>query len=127
MGASYHRTSDDGRGQGWKEHFNQELSRLHAAPVDQGNWGPKRPASAVFCQAESIPSQIAKSNLPLPLVLATSGGGIQVKWSGSGVEFSVFIYSDGSLEYLLRSASGIESGSLDRIDQINAFVDRHFG
>jgi len=59
----------------------------------------------------------------LPIVVATSGGGIQVKWDQPGVEFSVFIYADNSLEYLLRDAAGTQSGKLTRIDEINDFVD----
>src|SRR5271168_1614664 len=99
-----YRSLDGGGGEGWRKHFSQQLQQLQHAPVDQGNWGPKKPESRVFGAAESIPAQIRKSNLPPPIVVATSGGGIQVKWIGSGVEFSVFIYSDGSLEYLLRNA-----------------------
>ena|SRR5271168_815140 len=110
-------------GERWKERFNQQLQRLRHAPVDQGNWGPKKPDSRVLAAAESIPAQIRNSNLPLPIVVATSGGGIQVKWDQPGVEFSVFIYADNSLEYLLRDAAGTQSGKLTRIDEINDFVD----
>jgi hypothetical protein len=126
MGNPSYRPSSGGGGGRWREHFNQQLDKLYYAPVDQGNWGPKKPGSSVFGAAESIPSQVRNASLPPPIVVATSGGGIQVKWDQPGVEFSVFIYSDNSLEYLLRNSSGTESGELRRIDQINDFVDRYF-
>lgn len=126
MGNASYRSPNGGGGKRWKDHFNEQLHKLHYAPVDQGNWGPKKPESLVFGAAESIPSQVRKESLPLPIVVATSGGGIQVRWDQSGVEFSIFIYPDNSLEYLLRSASGTRSGELRRIDEINDFVDRYF-
>lgn len=125
MGISYFRSNAGREGQ-WREKFSQQLHKLHDTPTDLGNWGPKQPEASVFGTAETIPASVRNSNLPAPIVVATSGGGIQVQWRGTESEFSVFIYSDGSLEYVLRHSGKTETGFLNRIDQINEIVDRNF-
>ncbi len=61
----------------WREHYKRELAKLHKLSADLGNFGPKCPASQIFRLAEQVEQNLKVSDLPLPLVMATSEGGFR--------------------------------------------------
>jgi hypothetical protein len=59
------------------------------------------------------------------MVMATSEGGIQIKWLNNSCEFSVFIYPNRTLEYLFKDSKGqYSSGGLESVYQINTLADQ---
>jgi hypothetical protein len=113
-------------GEAWRDHFNAQLQNLERI-VEYPEFGPRRPPSDVVSELSETVRQIGSSELPPPKVLATSEGGIQVKWRRPGSEFSIMVYPDHTLEYLLVSGSGpsrvVDSGDLIP-SHVNVFVAR---
>ena len=115
-----------GRDEPWRIQFDQELAKLDKLPRDNGNLGPKRPESNVVGIASRIPKDVKPGTFSSNLVMltATSEGGIQVKWHDPKREFSVFIYPDNTLEYLIKDIHGRhQSGTLRGLHEVNEFAD----
>ncbi len=99
----------------WRIAFDQELAKLDNLPRDNGNFGPKRPESNVVGIASRIPKDVRPGTFSSDVVMltATSEGAIQVKWHDPNREFSIFIYPDSTLEYLIKDTHGRhQSGTL---------------
>jgi len=110
--------------EGWRNNFSRSLSELNNFDGN-GNFGPNHPTPEVIEIAATIPEHIKEGRLPFDsvLVMATSEGGVQIKWQDLHREFSIFIYPDRTLEYLLRDAEGEStSGPLHFIDQVNEVI-----
>jgi hypothetical protein len=116
------RSTNRGKVDEWRRHFERELAKIRALPDDNGTWGPNRPQSSVI---EEV-SKIERDDIPLPNAAATSGGAVGVSWLKSGQEFSVFRYPDSNeFEWLLRSTTGTtESGTAFAVGQIAELIDR---
>lgn len=121
MGIGYTRKSPP-----WRDHFEKQLKNLELVP-NYAQFGPHRPHPEVMSELAHMVHQIGSSELPSPKVIATSEGGIQVKWRLSDTEFSIMIYPDHALEYLLIKGHGpskaVDSGNLIP-SHLNAFVER---
>lgn len=116
-----------GAADGWREQFRQELAKLDSAPGNNGNWGPKRPEPSVIGVASRILDDVRYGKLPFRavMVIATSEGGVQIKWHDPDREFSIFIYPDQTLEFLYRNSEGqYQSGALRGTYQVNEYADR---
>jgi hypothetical protein len=110
--------------EGWRGNFSRSLSQLNKFG-GSGNFGPNQPTQEVIEIAARIPEDVKKGILPFDsvLVMATSEGGVQIKWQDLHREFSIFIYPDRTLEYLLRDAEGEStSGPLRSIDEVNEVI-----
>ena len=109
----------------WRSSLEQQLKTLQKLPDGSDNWSPHRPPASVISTAEKVASNITAENVPLPIVAATSEGGIQVKISKSEREFSYFVYPDQSVEFLFvpnGDPSGRRSGELKDFREINTLV-----
>lgn len=106
----------------WRDQFGQELAKLDALSSESGNFGPNRPQADIIGIAARVPEDVKRGSLPFDkvIVMGTSEGGVQIKWQDWHREFSVFIYPDRTLEYLLKDAEGkFTSGPLRSVYQVN--------
>ena len=108
----------------WRSSFEQQLKKLQELPDGSDSWTPHKPSAGVINTAEKIATNITVENVPIPIVAATSEGGIQVKITRSEREFSYFVYPDQSVEFLFANGdpSGRRSGELKDFRKINALV-----
>lgn len=109
----------------WRSSLEQQLKKLQKLPDGSDSWGPHRPPASVISTAEKVAGNITVENVPLPIVAATSEGGIQVKISRSEREFSFFVYPDQSVEFLFvpnGDSSERRSGELKDFREINALI-----
>jgi hypothetical protein len=121
---------------GWRSYFYDELERLCSLIPDAGGYGPKRPTQEIVQLARKVVSDIARDDLPRPLVIPGSDGSIQMKWRKSARELSFFVFSS-SIEYLTveshtvnvlpagitDAARTVNEGDLKNPAQLNEFVD----
>lgn len=113
--------------EGWRDRFISELAKLDRLPSDNGSLGPNKPSPDIIGIAYRIPEDVNRGKLPFPQVIAmgTSEGGIQIKWLSISCEFSIFIYPNRTLEYLLKDSEGrYTSGGLTSVYQINTLADQ---
>lgn len=100
-----------GGGETWRRKFREQVSNLKDVPSDLGSFGPNRPEPNVRGRLMLIIDNIRREDLPSPIVAATSGGGVQVKWTSAKGELSFFVYSDESAEYLVKTREQAEPSS----------------
>jgi hypothetical protein len=100
-----------GGGETWRRKFREQVSNLKDLPTDLGNFGPHKPEPSVRDRVMLIANNIKREDLPSPIVAATSGGGVQVKWISGKGELSFFVYSDESAEYLVKTRGQTEPRS----------------
>ncbi len=109
--------------------IEEKLASLQAnLPSGSDSWTAHRPANDVVKTAKEVAERFVTSvrnPLPNPLIAATSEGGIQLKWSSGGREFSLFVYPDQSIEYLFVGAdpSKVKSGGVKTLHQVAALAD----
>ena len=110
---AFYRFFSDGGGGGetWRNKFREQVSNLKDLPSDLGSFGPRKPEPSVRDRVMLIANNIKREDLPTPVVAATSGGGVQVKWTSGKGELSFFVYSDHSAEYLVRTGERAEPRS----------------
>jgi glycosyltransferase involved in cell wall biosynthesis len=81
----------------------EKLAELQSLPEGSDSWTAHRPANYVVKTAQQAAEQLigsARRELPNPQVAATAEGGLQLKWSFSDRELSLFVYPDQSIEFL---------------------------
>jgi hypothetical protein len=105
-----------GGGETWRRKFREQVSNLKDLPGDLGNFGPRNPDPSVRDCVMLIAKNISREDLPAPIVAATSGGGVQVKWTSRSGELSFFVYSDHRAEYLVKKRESAEPESGEIFD-----------
>jgi hypothetical protein len=101
----------------WRAEFLHALMELTELPDDSDNWKPHRPSSEMIMLAHKLADSIHK-DVPLPMIAAGTDGTIQIKWQKPDLEASIFVYRDGTLEYLSLSSQDRKSGDF-QLSEIN--------
>jgi hypothetical protein len=129
MSSVPHGLRREGGDERWRIFIEEKLAHLQATlPAGSDSWTAHRPANDVVKTAKEVAERFVTSvhnPLPNPSIAATSEGGIQLKWSTDGREFSLFVYPDRSIEYLYVGAdpSKSKSGGVKTVHQVAALAD----
>ncbi len=78
----------------------EQIARLASLCEVTDEWSPKRPSERALESARSLAEAAWHDELPIPSLVATSDGGVHVKWQRGSRHLSAFVFPDGSIEYL---------------------------
>jgi len=112
----------DARGttESWRTEFLTALMQLKNLPEGADSFSPHQPSPEMFKLAVEVLNAINR-DLPPPVIGAASDGTIEITWQKPDLEKSVFVYPDGTLEFLIRRNRTRESGDL-KLDDVNQLL-----
>ena len=79
----------------WVDTFIDRCSRLLQLPDNWDSYGGEPVSSAVVLRALLLLTEVMTEDSPLPAVIPSSDGGVQLEWHRGGVEVEVYVPPSG--------------------------------
>lgn len=92
----------------WLRDANHKLAEIAMLPLNWDSYGGRPLAPAMHLAAARLIAQIAELGLPMPAIVPTSDGSVQLEWHERGIDLELRLRSQSVYELHFEDAFGAE-------------------